>query len=406
MKFLTKNQVVTQLKTLANNHLQIRGFGYGDRWELETAMTQTDGTDKGLAQPQKQPFMWVTPIVARVSDSSLFYDFEIIVGDLVKKDESDELEVESDTLLICLDVLSKLDDEDYDWSLSKQSNLQPFTEKWDSEFTGHIMNVSLEFMFNYDYCQVPFVKPDADITAFLTTTGIGDENQIFAITYLVTQLKQNGLWNKMHALYPFVGGTALSHSINLKNPSQYKITWSPTGVTHDLNGITGDAISGYGDTNYIISNAYKDNFHMTAYIRNNVSLGAKCAIGASIDNSYSQLLPYFTPGFFQGSINQNIVSVTPNSSSKGFYQSIRPNSNQIKGYKNNDLLINNNISSSSISYTSMLILARKYNSNLGYFSDYNMAFTSLGEAYSDEESPILTSIVQQFQTYLGRNITF
>lgn len=406
MKFLTKNQVISRLRTLANNHLQIRSFGYGDRWELETAMTTADGNNIGISQPEKQPFMWVTPIIARVNDSSLYYDFEIIIGDLVKKDEGNELEVESDTLLICLDLLSKLDDESFEWSLDKQSNLQPFTEKWDSEFTGHIMNISLEFMFNYDYCQVPFTQPDAELTAFLAATGIEDETQIFAISYLIAQLKENGLWYKMHALYPFVGGTALSHSINLKNPSQYKITWSPTGITHNSNGITGDAVTGYGETHYTISAAYKDNFHMSTYIRNDVSLGAKCAIGASTDNSYTQLLPYFTPGFFQGSINQNVVSVIANNSSKGFYQAIRPNSSQIRGYKNNNLVINSSVNSSTISNLSLLIGARNSSADISYFSDYNMAFVSLGEAFTEEESLKLTSIVQQFQTYLSRNINF
>jgi hypothetical protein len=404
MQFQTKNQVITQLRKLAESHLQIRGFGYGDRWELETAMTKDDGTSIGLAHPLKQPFMWVTPIIARVNDGSLYYDFEVIVGDLVKKDESNELDVESDTLLICLDILSKFDDQSYDWSLSKQSSLQPFTEKWDSEFTGHIMNVSLEFMFNYDYCQVPFVKPDADITAFLTATGIEDEDQIFAITYLVTQLKQNGLWNKMHAIYPFVGGTASRHSINLKNPNQYKITWSPTGVTHDANGITGNGVSGYGDTGYIIAPIYKDNFHMSAYVRNDVVAGAKCAIGGSSNDSYTQLLPYLTGGLFQGSINQNVTSNVNNSSSKGYYLSCRLDSTHIRGNKNAIALINGTVNSTTVSGLKLYILSRNISGAIGYFSDYNLSIASIGESFTDSESLLMYSLVQQFQTYLNRNI--
>lgn len=404
MKFLTKNQVVTQLKTLASNHLQIRGFGYGDRWELETAMTKTDGTNNGLAQPEKQPFMWVTPIIARVNDGSLYYDFEVIVGDLVKKDESDELEVESDTLLICLDILSKLDDEDYDWSLSKQSNLQPFTEKWDSEFTGHIMNVSLEFMFNYDYCQVPFVKPDADITAFLAATGIEDETQIFAITYLVTQLKQNGLWNKMHAIYPFVGGTASRHSVNLKNPNQYKISWSPTGVSHDANGITGDGIAGYGDTGYIINPIYKDNFHMSAYVRNDVAAGAKCAIGCAGIGPVAQILPFSSGNTFQASINQNTASTGINNSSSGYFHANRIASNKIIAFKDFIKVFENSTLSTSVPSVSLSILSRHTTNSFTYYSDYNIALTTLGEALSENESSFIATIILQFQTYLNRRV--
>jgi hypothetical protein len=404
MQFQTKNQVITKLRQLAESHLLVRGFGYGDRWELESAMTKVDGTTIGLTHPSKQPFMWVTPIIARVAEGSLFYDFEIIVGDLVKRDESNELEVESDTLLICLDILSKLNDESYEWALSKQSNLQPFTEKWDSEFTGHIMNVSLEFMFDYNYCQVPFTRPDEDITAFLTATGIDDETQIFAITYLVTKLKENGLWNKMHALYPFVGGTANRHSINLKNPDQYKITWSPTGVTHNANGITGDGIAGYGDTGYIIAAANKDNFHMSAYIRNDVPLGVKSAIGGSSNNSFTQLLPYFTSGLFQGSINQNVTTSITNSSSKGYYLSWRPNSNQIRGNKNGSVMINTTQVSTTVSGLKLHILARNISGTNSYFSDYNIAFISIGEAFTDNQALVMNSIIQTFQSYLSRSI--
>jgi hypothetical protein len=405
MKFLTKNQVITQLKTLANDHLQLRGFGYGDRWELETAMTQTDGSDKGLTQPEKQPFMWVTPIIARVSDGSLYYDFEIIVGDLVIKDESNELEVESDTLLICLDVLSKLDDENYDWSLSKQSNLQPFTEKWDGEFTGHIMNVSLEFMFNYDYCQAPFTKvPDADISAFLNITGIEDKTQIFAITYLVTQLKQNGLWNKMHAIYPFVGGTAYRHSINLKDPNQYKITWSTTGVTHNANGITGDGISGYGDTGYIVAPIYKDNFHLSAYVRNDVVAGNKCAIGASELGPVAQILPFFSNNIFQASINQNTASSIANYSSLGFFHANRVAINKVTAFKNNIKMFESGTLSTSTPSVPLAVLSRRNTTNFSYHSNFNIAMANLGESLTENESAVFWTIIQQFQTYLNRQI--
>lgn len=404
MQFQTKNQVVTKLRQLAKNHLQIRGFGYGDRWKLETVITKDDGTAIGLAHPIKQPFMWITPIIARVNEGSLFYDFEIIVGDLVKRNEGNELEVESDTLLICLDILSKLNDESYQWSLSKQSNLKPFTEKWNSEFTGHIMNVSLEFMFDYNYCQVPLTHPDEDVTAFLSATGIDDETQIFAITYLVTQLKENGLWNKMHALYPFVGGTANRHSINLKNPNQYKITWSATGVTHDSNGITGDGISGYGDTGYIIAPANKDNFHMSAYVRNDVGAGFKCAIGGASDGNVIQLLPFQTGNLFQSSINQNTASTALNVSSKGNYIGSRLTSNRSIAYKNSTKLFDNTTISSSIPSVSLFLLCRHLSTSQTYLSDFNIALITIGEALTDVDSISFFAIAQQYETYLNRQI--
>ena len=65
---------------------------------------------------------------------------------------------------------------------------------------------------------------------------------------LVVGLKNDGIWDKMKIIYPFVGGTATTHSYNLKNTSQYQITWS-TGVTHTSDGVDGaNSGTGYGDT--------------------------------------------------------------------------------------------------------------------------------------------------------------
>ncbi len=59
---------------------------------------------------------------------------------------------------------------------------------------------------------------DADAQAFITATAITDLTQQTAINTLVTQLKTYGIWTKMKALYPFVGGTATAHKFNLKDP--------------------------------------------------------------------------------------------------------------------------------------------------------------------------------------------
>jgi hypothetical protein len=59
---------------------------------------------------------------------------------------------------------------------------------------------------------------DADATAFIAAAGITNLTQAAAISTLVDDLKTYGLWTKMKALYPFVGGSAASHKFNLKDP--------------------------------------------------------------------------------------------------------------------------------------------------------------------------------------------
>ncbi|HYG16500.1 MAG TPA: hypothetical protein VEC12_12155, partial [Bacteroidia bacterium] len=140
---------------LAESHLQVKGFGYGPEGGQATGLSLQSGENTGLPHPQKLPFIWVSPVITKISDGSLLYEFEITIGDLSGDNPVNNLEVESDTLLICLDIVSKLSDESYPWSLVKQSAIQPFFSQGSSNYTGHRMNISLEFPFNYDYCMAP-----------------------------------------------------------------------------------------------------------------------------------------------------------------------------------------------------------------------------------------------------------
>jgi hypothetical protein len=53
---------------------------------------------------------------------------------------------------------------------------------------------------------------------YVQTTGITDLDTISAIDTFVSNLKSNGLWNKMTAIYPFLTTSTGSQAINLKDP--------------------------------------------------------------------------------------------------------------------------------------------------------------------------------------------
>lgn len=109
----------------------------------------------------------------------------------------------------------------------------------------------------------PEFDPDAE--AFFLAAGITDETQKDAVNTLVVDLKAESLWDKMTALYPFVGGTADSHSFNLVDPALYQITWSG-GIVHDANGVTGNGTTGFGDTNLPRTDLPLVLTHLAAYI--------------------------------------------------------------------------------------------------------------------------------------------
>ena len=98
------------------------------------------------------------------------------------------------------------------------------------------------------------VATDADAQAFLTATGITNPTIVNAIDSLVVSLKGSGLWTKMAAIYPFVGGTATTHKYNLKDPrdldAAYRIAFSGGWTHSESNGITPNGTNTSGDTFY------------------------------------------------------------------------------------------------------------------------------------------------------------
>jgi len=92
----------------------------------------------------------------------------------------------------------------------------------------------------------PIAAVDPDAQAFITAAAITNPTQQAAINTLVVDLKAASIWSKLLVFYPFVGGTALSNSKNLKNINFGTLTYS-TGMTHGTLGIKGNG-SSYADT--------------------------------------------------------------------------------------------------------------------------------------------------------------
>ena len=93
-----------------------------------------------------------------------------------------------------------------------------------------------------DYLQTKYGLPkpftyDPDTTTYLTATGLDEPTYGHTLDALVKDLKATGLWTKMQAIYPFVGGTAALHKWNLKDPrdldAAYRLT-SPTRPARPL----------------------------------------------------------------------------------------------------------------------------------------------------------------------------
>lgn len=258
-------------------------------------------------------------------------------------------------------------------------------------------------MFDYNYCQAPLQPQDEDLTNFLSATGIEDKDQIFALNYLITELKANNLWEKMQVVYPFVGGTTHKHSFNLKDPTQNKIDWYG-GVTHDETGITGNGLDGYGNSNYVIPSENQDSLHLSVYCRNNIDSGM--AIGVTTLTSSTLIIPSAS-NTYVGRVNQVGGGEITNGNtlnSNSYFLSSRTNNLAVNNYENTTLFFSENSVSTLPSTLPLFILARNLNGVDDYFSNLNISIVTIGEGLTDDESKNLYQTIHNFQKYLNRNI--
>jgi len=250
---------------------------------------------------------------------------------------------------------------------------------------------------------------DSDADLFIKNAGIIDLGQKSAINDLVMSLKSNNIWNKLKATYPFVGGTESQHKFNLKDPRDldeaFRLNFQGT-VTHSLNGIQGDGITGYADTNLneqssiTLNSGHVGVYSITDLNVSSVELGVR-----------RNVLGYGTQLFcrFNGNLLTRNQSSEPagstftNPNSLGFFASSRISSpSYIVQINNNQSTAN--IPSTSLSNFNFFILARNNQSVAENFSSRQIAFATIGDGLSSIELTSLKNIINTFQTSLGRNV--
>jgi hypothetical protein len=267
---------------------------------------------------------------------------------------------------------------------------------------------------------------DTDASSFITAAGITDATQKTAINNLTINLKGYGLWAKMDAIYPFVGGTSTTHKFNLKNPADtdgaFRLVFYG-GVTHDSNGVTFNGTTGYADTfwiqssqisstDYSSTSLYSRTNSITSTIRTDMAVqhfnynGTTGGLWLSAGyNSTTQVAIYqcdlpssYTYAYYgaQGT----------NTNTTGFYSG-RQDSTTTAIYKNGSIITSNTFAySSARSYanTSVFIGADRYNGSARRYSNKNLAFAHIGTSMTDGDMSNLYTIVQAYQTTLGRQV--
>jgi hypothetical protein len=246
---------------------------------------------------------------------------------------------------------------------------------------------------------------DVDALAYITAAGITNSTEKSAANYLFTQLKIQGIYSKLKAIYPVLGGTAFSHKFNGKNPldtnAAYRLTFVG-GVTHGSNGFICNGSSGYARTYFTSSIDFSG--------QNNFGLGG-CFHSVTGTGIYSGATSS-VGGYVTMQTGPSIIRCHVNCSSAQYDDISMTTQDGFKyisrGNGSNVLILNEGVVSNpaqnSIAHSAreLYIGCRNFNGTAANFLNGTCQSFYTGDYLNSTELLALNTIDANFQTILGR----
>lgn len=262
------------------------------------------------------------------------------------------------------------------------------------------MIVSSHGIIGSSIVQKPIVS-DADAQAFVdrvyTAGGFLSTTEANAVNTLVIDMKDNGIWTKMKAVYPMVGASAAACAQNLKS-SSFTGTFTALGWTFASTGAKPNGSSAYMDTGILPTTELSiSSAHLSQYVNTNIN--SAVIMG---NNSLSCFLQPQTTLIYGGLASTNFMSGNTTNNQSGFYLVNRPAFNSLKIIKNNSIL--NTATTTGNSYSSgQNIFIGSYSPSAN-FSNAQIAFASIGDGLTDPQAGLFYTAVQNFNTTLLREV--
>jgi hypothetical protein len=223
-------------------------------------------------------------------------------------------------------------------------------------------------------------------------------------------MKAAGIWTKMKAVYPFIGGTASTHKWNLINPQDtdaaFRLIFNG-GWTHSSNGVQGNGTNGYADTFYNLSlHSTANNISNGVYCRTNaitagLSYGAENSsiIGSTLALKSTDNNTYYSVHDGLGGGAGNFISDT-----RGFFVNNRTSSTNKELRRNTTQVATIYAPSNTPVNLNLVFNARNQFGNINGYDSRNYCFFFLGDSLTSTQSDNFYIAVQNFNTALARNI--
>ena len=258
----------------------------------------------------------------------------------------------------------------------------------------------------------------AYLAALVSSSYAPSRTEIDAVNNLVLGLVANGIYSKIKALYPIIGGTAATHKWNLINPVDsdpaFRLTFLGGGWTHTSGGIKGNGTSSYANTSFIPSAQITfPSVHVSIYSRVQLQEAADVALGCTSASAVNAMNIAFgrtanTTAFGFPSGAPNSASATGQTSTLGFFCGTRTSTaaSDLKITRNGVVLAvaTANSATATSPTVSAYIGASNGSGVAANFCAKTFAFASIGSGLTDLEVRIFATLVQAYQTSLGRQV--
>jgi hypothetical protein len=237
---------------------------------------------------------------------------------------------------------------------------------------------------------------DPDTQRFLDATGLPGYYAP-ALDGLVRGLKNKGLWVKMNAVYPFIGGTADFHKWNLMDPRDtddaFRLTYTVGTGSHS------DDLGWYADTHLIPAGLLDPaSAHLSLFSLSALANGNRCDFGAyNWDGTTNRfhLIVHYMSGEFYYSLGHTGMNNTPAGDGSGLFTSSRMSMSDETAYLNGVAIASNMTAGGVLPPVPLYIGC--LNGFANEYSDLPFGFVSIGSGLDAQNVADLNTVVQQYR---------
>ena len=249
----------------------------------------------------------------------------------------------------------------------------------------------------------------AYITKVIAAGGTLTQTEKDAIVTLDAVIESIGA-SKFHAFYPFAGGVAAAHAIDLMGA--FDITWNGT-ITHNSSGVKGNGSTGYGNTGYNPSlQSSTTDAHMGFYAADGTHIASSSsAMGAG--GGGAGFPSMFTHGWFNGGTEEifafNIANGTEYTPATGgtkhdghLMAGVTTGSVQQTWYDGVAQTAGPTATGAGNYYNGNLYICARNDSGASAFDDRILKAVHVGDYLTSGEVTTLYNAITAYQTALGR----